>query len=71
MSDTTVPKIIGKYEEVIVIEDEHLLLRRQKLYGPGETKEKLDHTRFGIALSGSFSSVLCLKGIPGFLSLMH
>lgn len=46
------PQILSKYEEVIAAEDEQLLLRRQKIYGEKETKEKLDTTRFGIALSG-------------------
>ena len=52
MSTKDQPLIVDKYEEVIALEDEQLLLRRQKLYGEKETKEELDNTRFGIALSG-------------------
>ena len=52
MSTPQRPDILDKYAEVIAAEDEQLLLRRQKLFDPEETSEKLDATRFGIAMSG-------------------
>ena len=46
------PLIVKKYSQVIKIEEEHLLKRRQKLYAASETPEHLKNTKFGIALSG-------------------
>ena len=50
--ETPTPLIVKKYSQIIKIEDEQLLKRRQKLYGDSETSEQLKNTKFGIALSG-------------------
>ena len=46
------PDSVSSYEQVIELEDVHLLERRRKLFGPQQNEEKLERTRFGIALSG-------------------
>lgn len=50
--EISAPLIAGKYSQVIQIEDEQLLKRRQKLFGNAENPEQLKNTKFGIALSG-------------------
>ena len=50
--ETSTPLIVKKYNQVINLEDEQLLKRRQKLFGSTETFEQLKNTKFGVALSG-------------------
>ncbi len=50
--EISTPLIVNKYSQVLKIEEEQLLKRRQKLYGDSETPEQLEDTKFGIALSG-------------------
>ena len=51
-TENTNPLIVKKYRQVIKIEDEQLLKRRQKLFGESESADQLKNTKFGIALSG-------------------
>lgn len=51
-NEKPLPNEVGSFKELIKIEDEHLVERRQKIYGSAETLEELEETKFGIALSG-------------------
>ncbi len=51
-STKELPKILDSCAEVIQEEDKRLLERRIKLFGKGQSEERLEFTRFGLALSG-------------------